>query len=266
MAGSRVWPYRVALVTGASGGIGECFARRFAGLGRRVVLVARRERRLEELAAELRKAHGAEVEVLAADLTDPAGLASVERRLADPARPVDLLVNNAGGGARPPLPFAEQDVEHELGKIALNVTAPVRLARAVLPGMIERGRGGVLNVSSVMGFWPQPRGVTYGAAKAFVTAFSESLHCEAAPHGVHVTAVCPGFTRRGPGGARGGPRRFTLPDFAWLERDDVAREALAAVASGVPVYVPGPPYRAAILAFRLLPRAAARGTFRRLWS
>lgn len=264
--GTRPWPYATALVTGASGGIGERFAERLARLSRRIVLVARRGDVLEELAARLRARDDVEVEVLVADLTDGAGVAAVEERLADADRPVDLLVNNAGGGSRPPLPFAEQSVDGELGKIALNVAAPVRLTRAALPGMIARGHGGVLNVSSVMGYWPQPRGVTYASGKAFLTAFSESLHCETARHGVHVTAVCPGFTRRGPGGARGGPRSFRLPEFAWLERDDVARAALAAVAGGTPICVPGRAYRGAVLAARLLPRAVVRTAFKRLWS
>jgi hypothetical protein len=258
-------PYRSALVTGASGGIGECFAERLAAAGTDLVLVARRAALLEESSARLRDRYRVQAEVLTADLADPAAVAQVEQRLADPDRPVDLLVNNAGGGSRPPLPFADQGLDRTLGTISLNVAAPVRLTRAALPGMLGRGHGGVLNVSSVMGFWPQPRGVTYGATKAFLTAFSESLHCEAAPHGVHVTAVCPGFTRRGPRGERGGPRSFRLPEFAWLERDDVARAALAAVAAGEPVCVPGAPYRAAVLAARLLPRPAVRGIFRRLW-
>ncbi len=168
--------YRSALVTGASSGIGERLARLLAAGGCDLVIVARRAGRLADLAAELRTAHHVQVEVLAADLTTPGGLRAAENRLADAGRPVELLVNNAGFGL--PGSFADLAADGAEAQIRLNVLALVRLTHAVLPGMLQRGYGGVLNVSSVAGVLISPGGATYAATKAFVTSFSESLHAE----------------------------------------------------------------------------------------
>ncbi|HEY3241638.1 MAG TPA: SDR family oxidoreductase, partial [Acidimicrobiia bacterium] len=185
-----------ALVTGASGGIGEVLARRLAARGCHLVLVARTEPALEKLASELSAAHGVDVEVLPADLITEEGVAAVEARLAqDGAPPVDLLVNNAGYGSAGP--FAELDPARVAGEVRLNVLALVRLTRAAVPGMVARGRGSVLNVSSVASLQPLPNMATYAATKAFVTSFSESLHEELRGRGVTVTALLPGFTRTG---------------------------------------------------------------------
>lgn len=162
--------YARALVTGASSGFGEHFARQLSARGTALVLVARRGERLEKLAAEL----GTEIEILPADLTDPDGLALVEDRLRDAANPIDLLVNNAGVGTTGA--FAKLPVEGETGKVALNVMALMRLCHAALPRMTEAGHGGILNVSSLSGTTPAPRAATYGATKAFVTSLSESLN------------------------------------------------------------------------------------------
>jgi uncharacterized protein len=165
-----------ALVTGASAGIGTAFATQLAARGDGVVLVARDRDRLDALAGVLAGSHGVATEVLVADLTDPDQLASVEARLGDRDRPIDVLGNNAGFGTNGR--FAELDRDTEAREIGLNVVALVRLTHAAVAPMIERGSGGVLNVSSLAGGQPTPGNATYGATKAFVTSFTQSLHEE----------------------------------------------------------------------------------------
>jgi uncharacterized protein len=242
----------IALVTGASSGIGESFARALAGRGTDLVIVARRTGLLEGLARELVERYRVAVEVVAADLTDPDARGAVERRLRED--PVELLVNNAGYGAFGP--FAELDLDTQLREIELNVVALVRLTHAALPAMVERGRGGVLNVASMAGFAPSPGSATYGATKAYVAAFSESLHAEVAGRGVHVTALCPGFTRTEDEAEAG---------LLWLRRADVARAGLDAVAAGRALCVPGAQYKAAMPALRMLPRPLLRAAANRMW-
>ncbi|MES9542772.1 SDR family oxidoreductase [Spirillospora sp. NPDC049024] len=244
--------YRTALVTGASSGIGESFARLLARRGTDLVIVARRSDLLDGLARDLVERYRVAVEVLAADLTDPAQRAEVEGRLR--AEPVELLVNNAGYGAFGA--FAELPLDDHLAQIELNVAALVRLTHAALPGMIARGRGGVLNVASMAGFAPSPGSATYGATKAYVASFSESLHSEVSGKGVHVTALCPGFTRtddEAPANA------------LWLRREDVARAGLEAVSTGRALCVPGMQYKAALPALRLVPRPLLRAAVNRMW-
>ncbi|GAA0575846.1 SDR family NAD(P)-dependent oxidoreductase [Actinomadura livida] len=244
--------YRTALVTGASSGIGESFARLLAGRGTDLVIVARRADLLDGLARELVERYRVAVEVVAADLTDPAQRGEVEARLR--ADPVELLVNNAGYGAFGP--FAELPLDDHLAQVELNVNALVRLTHAVLPGMTERGRGGVLNVASMAGFAPSPGSATYGATKAYVAAFSESLHSEVAARGVHVTALCPGFTRT----------EDDVPsNLLWLRRDDVARAGLDAVSAGRALCIPGMQYKAAFPALKLVPRPLLRAAANRMW-
>ncbi len=247
--------YRSALVTGASSGIGERLARLLAAGGCDLVIVARRAGRLADLAAELRTAHHVQVEVLAADLTTPGGLRAAENRLADAGRPVELLVNNAGFGLSGT--FADHGADGAEAQIRLNVLALVRLTHAVLPGMLQRGYGGVLNVSSVAGVLISPGGATYAATKAFVTSFSESLHAEVAGRGVHVTALCPGLTRT-EFHAEGHDGRASAPAFAWLAAGRVARAGLDAVAAGRPVSVPGAQYKAVVPLARAVPRRVLR--------
>jgi short-subunit dehydrogenase len=247
--------YRTALVTGASSGIGERLAGLLAADGCDLIVVARRAGRLEELAAGLRASHHVQVEVLAADLTDPAGLLAVEGRLASASSPVELLVNNAGFGLSGP--FADVPADGAEAQIRLNVLALVRLTHAVLPGMLQRGHGGVLNVSSVAGFLVSPGGATYGATKAFVTSFSESLHTEVSGRGIHVTALCPGLTRT-EFHDEGHERAGSAPAFAWLDAGRVARAGLDAVAAGRPVSVPGAQYKAIVPLARIVPRRVLR--------
>ncbi|MCW2883538.1 MAG: uncharacterized protein QOE54_6095 [Streptosporangiaceae bacterium] len=244
--------YRSALVTGASSGIGESIARILAERGCDLVLVARRGELLDGLADDLRGSRKVGVEVLAADLTDPGQLAGVEERLR--GEPVELLVNNAGFGAFGA--FAEIPLDDRLKEIELNVTALVRLSHAALPGMIARGRGGVLNVASIAGFAPSPGSATYAATKAFVASFSESLHAEVRDTGVSVTALCPGFTRTD---------EETAAGLLWLRRDDVARAGLDAVCAGRAQSVPGLGYKAVMPALKLVPRPLVRAAVKRMW-
>ncbi len=179
----------VALVTGASAGIGEEFARQVAARGHDLVLVARDRARLEALAKELADVHGANAVVFPADLTDPQQLAEVEAR----ARTVDMLVNNAGFGTFGT--FHELDLEAEVREVQLNVVALIRLTHAAAGPMAARGNGSILNVSSLAGFQAAPMNATYSATKAFVTSFTEAVHEEMKGKGVSVSVLCPGFTR-----------------------------------------------------------------------
>ncbi|MGH9024859.1 MAG: SDR family NAD(P)-dependent oxidoreductase [Acidimicrobiia bacterium] len=224
----------VALVTGASAGLGHAFARALASRGYDLVLAARDEARLQELAQEV--VSRAEAEVLTADLTEAGGLASVEARLRDRERPVDLLVNNAGFGTNGH--FAELPLEVEDRQIRLNVLAVVRLAHAALEGMIERGRGGIINVSSLAAYQPLPENAAYGGSKAFVHSFSQALHEEARGTGVRVMVLAPGFTRT-EFQERSGIDAAQVPGFLWQTAEAVVFPALDAFGRGRAVFVPG---------------------------
>ena len=222
----------VALITGASVGIGEQFARQLSERGHDVVLVARDAARLEALAKEIDGRNGAHAEVLTADLTDPQQLATVEAR----ARHVDLLVNNAGFGTFGS--FHTLDIDTEIREINLNVIALVRLTHAAAAAMVERGRGGILNVSSLAGFQPGPSNGTYGATKAFVTSFTEAVHEELRGTGVSVTVLCPGFTHT-EFQSRANVPAGSVPGFMWQEAPEVARAGLDGVAKNKAVVIPG---------------------------
>ncbi|MET8681120.1 SDR family oxidoreductase [Streptomyces sp. NPDC004647] len=239
------------LITGATSGIGAAFARRFATAGCDLVLVARDEQRLDESSAALREQHSATVETIAADLTDPAGCRRVEKRLATADAPVDILVNNAGFGLAKPFPHSSVDDEERM--LDILVHAPLRLTHAVIPQMTSRRRGAILNVSSVAGFLPTG---TYGAAKAWVTAFSESLRVDLAPHGISVLAVCPGFTRT-EFQERAGMDTSALPARAWLDAHTVVAKALKDLAKRRPVSITGWQYKAYAFAVRHVPRTIA---------
>jgi short-subunit dehydrogenase len=242
-----------ALVTGASAGIGAAFARALAAQGHDLVIVARRRDRLEALAKEVEARHGVAAAVEVVDLAEDAELEQLAGAVAADAP--DVLVNNAGFGTVGP--FAELDPERELEQIRLNVVALVRLTRAALPGMLARGRGAVVNVSSLAGENAGPFTATYAATKAYVTRFSESLHEELRGSGVVVQALLPGFTRTEFQEVAGVDPGL-VPGFAWLTPERVAETSLAALARGDAVCVPGAGYRLLGGMSGLAPRGLAR--------
>lgn len=238
---------RTALVTGATAGIGNAFARKLAAEGYGLVLVSRDIARLEDVGSALRERHGVEVEVLAADLSDREQLERVACRLRDGSRPVDLLVSNAGYGAG--RPFLASDVSDEERMLDVLARAVLVLSRAAAPGMVARGRGNIVTVSSVAGFLP---GGTYAAAKAWATTFSLSLAGQLAGTGVTATALCPGYVRT-EFHARAGTDTSHLPGWAWLDADRVVAGCLADVRRGRSISVPSLRYKAAVLFLRHIP-------------
>jgi short-subunit dehydrogenase len=240
-----------ALVTGPTAGIGHSFAHRLAGRGHDLVLVARNEARLVEVADQLRRQHGVRVEVLSADLTDRQQLATVEARLTDPDRPVELLVNNAGFGLKDR--FLDNDADAETAMLDVLVTAVLRLTHAALGPMAERGHGGVINVSSVAAFLP--RG-SYAAAKAWVNSFTEWAANEYRSRGVTVMALCPGFTKT-EFHERMHVKRGTGP--LWLDPDKLVARALSDFDKGRVYSIPSPQYKAIVTVSKLIPHRALQG-------
>lgn len=247
--------YHRALITGASSGIGTAIAHEYAKRGVDVVLAARREDRLQEIAAEIRAEHDVGAEVLVADLTTEEGRLTAEQRLVADHRPVDVLVNNAGMVVDEEL--ADSDPEIRILEVELNVVAVTRLATCAASTFRARGRGGILNVSSVTAFWPVPGNATYAAGKAFVLSLSESLHVELEGTGVHVSAVCPGFTRTEIFD-RGGVDVSQVPSPMWLDAHDVARSAVDGLEANDAVVTPGSLWQAMRMASRLTPPPLAR--------
>ena len=244
-----------ALVTGASAGIGTEFATQLAARGHGVVLVARDRDRLEVLAKDLGARHSVPTEILVADLTDPSQLATVEGRLTDRDRPVEVLVNNAGFATNGRLHELDRDTETR--EVNLNVVALVRLTQAALGPMVERGSGAVLNVSSLAGGQPTPGNATYGATKAFVSSFTQSVHEELRGTGVKMTVVCPGFTRT-EFQERAGIDSSKVPGFLWQSAEEVAAGALDALDHNRAVYVPGTLNRVTAGVVSVLPDSLTR--------
>lgn len=244
---------RTVLVTGASAGIGKELARVFAEQGFGVVLTARREDRLREVAEELAREHAVTTTVITADLADPAA----PQRLFDETKHrgivIDALVNNAGYGV--PRYFRSNPWPTHAAFLQVMVTAVVHLTHLFEPGMKERGYGRIMNVASLAGLVPGSAGHTlYGASKAFLIKFSESLSQEHKGDGVLVSALCPGFTYsefHDVLGNRGLVNK--LPSAMWMDARTVAREGYEALLSGKPVYVPGTVNRAIASAVRLIP-------------
>lgn len=246
------FPFTSALVTGASSGIGEAMAELLGEAGVPTVVVARRRDRLDEIAARF-----AHIEVLDADLTTADGLAAVVARVADSALPIDLVVNNAGFGTSGD--FHELDADRLDREVQLNIAALTRLSHAALSAMIPRGRGYLLNVSSVASFQPAPKLAVYAATKAYVTSLTESLHEEVRGTGVHVTALCPGLTRTEfQSVSNSDSYASQYPTFAWLEAREVAQAGLDDVARGKALSVPGVLYKGMVSGSSILPRSLAR--------
>ena len=246
------YPFRRALVTGASAGIGERFAHILGQAGVPCVVVARRGDRLRELADRY-----AGFEVLEADLQNDAGIATVADRLATAAEPVDLLVNNAGFGTSGP--FHEVGVERATGQVDLNVKALVALTHGAVNAFRSRGGGHVLNVSSVASFQASPNMAVYAATKSFVTSFTEAVHEENRARGVNVSALCPGFVATEFQAVSGGADRFTrTPRILWLNADKVARAGLDGVAKNRAIVVPGWQYASLPVLSKLTPRLVLR--------
>jgi len=242
-----------ALVTGASAGIGAAFAHELAGRGYRLVLTARRTDRLDALAAELRERHGAESRVIACDLADPS---AVERLFAETEAAgiaIDFLVNNAGYGV--PGSLVSQPWERHRDFIQVLMTAPVELCYRYVPGMRARGVGHIVNIASLAGHVPGSAGHTlYGASKAFLIRFSQSLAFESRGAGVRVTAVCPGFTYSEFHDVTGSRKLVSrMPKFMWMSAEDVARQGVEASLRGDVVYINGRVNRAIKSMFKLIP-------------
>jgi short-subunit dehydrogenase len=243
-----------ALVTGASGGIGEAFARQLASEGSHLVLVARSVDKLEALAAELRREGGLDIEVIGADLGDARDLAEIEQRVASVDQPIDLLINNAGYGYNGV--FGEIPIDDEDAEIRVNVIALMRLCHAAAKRMPATGGGGILNVSSIAAFQPAPESANYSATKAYVTSFSQSLHDELKSKGVTVTVLHPGLTRT-EFQQRGG-YSIGLPDMFWQSPAVVAAAGIEALRSGNAVEVPGWHNKVLVSSVRVMPMALQR--------
>jgi len=248
---------RTALVTGASSGIGKAFAELLAQKGYAVVLTARRGDRLDALAAELKQKYNVATHTIVADLSQPNASAQIASELTARNITVDLLVNNAGYG----VPGSYVNVpwlDHERF-MQVMVTAVLDLTYRLLPGMLERGWGRIINIASVAGMVPAPAGHTlYGASKSFVIRFSEALQAENGPKGVNTTAVCPGFTWSEFHDVTGTRDRMNkMPGFLWLKAEDVAREGYDAVMKGRSVVVNGAIYRLLVWLNGAMPRGIA---------
>ena len=240
-----------ALITGASSGIGLAFAERLAAEHHNLILVARNRDRLERVAAVLSSSHGVNVDVLDIDLSHRDQVDLVGDRLSDSNNSVDFLVNNAGFGIRESFIGGNLDAEQQM--IDVMVTATMRLSHAVLPGMVKRNSGAVINISSIAGWMTSG---TYSAAKAWVTTFTEGLSHELAGTGVSATAVCPGLTHT-EFHSRAEMDVSNAPDWLWLDVNEVVDRALHDSRRGRPISVAGRHYQAISLPIRYW-RAAQR--------
>ncbi len=249
---------KLALVTGASAGIGVAFARALAERGHDLALTARRGDRLEKLAAEMEAKYRINAAVYPADLADPAAPKALLAAIEQAGRPVDMLVNNAGYGL--PGTFLNTSWEAQRDFLQVLLTAPCELAHRVLSGMADRKWGRIVNVASLAGYTPGSRGHTlYGPVKAAMIRFSESLHAETEGTGIHVTAVCPGLTHsefHDTNGTR--PQMDDLPNFMWQSAEEVVREGLEAVTRNRAVVVTGGVNKALATFAKLVPEPIGR--------
>lgn len=249
---------KTALVTGASSGIGKAFAELLAAKGYGLVLTARRRDRLDELAGRLQATHRIPTHVIVDDLAEPAASARIAEAVRAQGLRIDVLVNNAGYGV--PGSYLNVAWPDHQRFIQIMMTAVCDLTYRLLPGMLERGWGRVINIASVAGMVPAPAGHTlYGAAKAFVIRFSEALNAENGHQGVHVTAVCPGFTYSEFHDVTGTRQQMnSVPAMMWLNASDVAREGYEAVMRGDAVVVNGRIYRILLWLTGIVPRGIVK--------
>ena len=248
-------PYRTAVVTGASSGIGAEIARDLARRGHQVVLVARTVSKLDELAAEITAA-GGRADVVGADLTDRKARAELLDRVTDLGLVPDILVNNAGFSTLGPV--AKADPEDEMRMVEVDVVSVVDLCTRFLPGMVDRGRGAVLNVASTAAFQPLPGQAGYGAGKAFVLSYTQSLAGELRGSGVTATTLCPGPVDTGFGEAAGFTKEEAenaLPAVMWVPAAQVAKAAVDGMAKGRLVVIPGLANRVGAAVSQVAPRS-----------
>lgn len=251
MAEARRW----TMITGASSGIGTELARGFAARGHSLVLVARRKERMDQLGIELRARPGIQVEVIVSDLEGPEAPEALVAELRRRGIALHTLVNNAGFGLRGT--FATLPYDQQMGMIELNVTALAKLSRLLLPGMMERGEGGILNVASTAAFQAGPSMAVYYATKAFVLSLSEALHEEVKPKGVTVTALCPGPTTT-EFAQRADMEKSKLFKAGAMSAAAVAKIGVEGYFKGRAVVVTGAANRLGSIGAQLLPRAITR--------
>ena len=251
-------PGSTALITGASSGIGEEFARQLAARGHNVFLVARREDRLRELAAELERLHGVRALYLAADLADAVQVEALPAKVRESGLTVEILVNNAGFTT---VGDVHRNPDRQLGMIRVNIEALVALTSAFLPEMTERGRGAVIQVASAAAFQPIPVQSTYAATKAFVLHFTEGVAAELKGTGVTMTALCPGpvETEFVEAGGFKKPKEQLGPSILWQSAEQVAKAAIEGADKGARVVVPGIGVRIQTIFGRHGPRSIVLG-------
>lgn len=253
-----------ALVTGASSGIGVAIARELAAKGHALILVARREERLRSLATELADQHGVSTEVIACDLSDPAERDRLVEQVNRGGRVVEVLVNNAGFGSRGR--FVSNDPDRMVGMVRLNVEAVVELTSRFLGGMVERGRGSIINISSTSAFQPLPGAAVYAASKSFVLSFSEAIRTELRGTGVGVTAVCPGPVKTEFTDAAGmSGIEDSTPDAIWMSPEEIGVAAVDGAVADKRVVVPGALNRVGSLLGQHAPRGIGLPIFARIW-
>jgi short-subunit dehydrogenase len=255
---------RTVLITGASSGIGAAFADVFAEHGFDLIITARREDRLHEVAERLSRAYGRKVHVIGGDLSRRDAAARLCEDIARRGLAVDALVNNAGYGV--PGTYVASSWERHDAMLNVMVMAMSELTYRFLPGMLERRYGRIINVASLAGLVPAPAGHTlYAATKSFAIKFSEALAHEGKPHGVHVTAVCPGFTRSEFHDITGTRAQVSkLPSWMWMDAATVARQGFGAVMDGTAIYINGRANRAIAAFVRHLPQPIVMWAGRRL--
>ena len=242
----------IALITGATAGIGAQYARLLAREGFDLILVARDQKRLSATAKGLTKEFGIKVDLLPADLTKPLQVEMVRKRLSDVKKPVDVLINNAGFGINKS--FLESEIKAEQELLDVLVTAPMRLTHAVLPVMLQRNSGVIVNVSSVASWIA---GGTYSAAKSYLTVLTESLHTELRSTKVKISALCPGFTRT-EFHQRGRMKMKGLPNFMWLSAEKVVEKSWRDANAGKVISIPGWQYLILSSISRFGPRPMVR--------